>query len=68
MTVEQLNRLLDKACEIIISLENNASVELQEEIDSLFAEIKYSNEIDSEMNLNADQEAQDWDTFGSNKI
>jgi len=68
MTVEQLNRLLDKACEIITSLENNASSELQEEIDSFFAEIKYSNEIDSEIKLSADQEAQDWDTFGSNKI
>ena len=68
MTVEQLNRLLDKACEIITSLENNSSAELQEEIDYFFAEINYYNELDSKKNLSADEEAQDWDTFGSNKI
>lgn len=68
MTLEKLNYLLNKACEIITSLEHNASPELKEEIDFLFQEIVYSDQLDSEMKLSADQEAQDWDTFGPNKI
>lgn len=49
MTIEQLNRLLNKACEIITSLEEHASEEIQADIDALFAEIKYSDELDSDL-------------------
>jgi hypothetical protein len=35
---------------------------MQQRIDALFNEIKYSDSLD------ADMEAQDWDTFGEKKI
>lgn len=74
MNKQQLERLLNTACEIITDLEdiyyhyckNNEDMSPYEEMDSriesLFNEIKYSDELD------ADMEAQDWDTFGENKI
>lgn len=71
MTKEQLERLLNIACEIITSLEGYAmehphypehNKELEECIDSFFSEIKYSDSID------ADMEAQDWEVFGDDKI
>lgn len=54
MTLEQINRLLNTACEIITSLEKHASEEIQADIDALFAEIRYSDELDAEMNLSTD--------------
>ena len=63
--LEQLNELLNKACGIIISLEHNADESLQKEINILFNEIRYMDELDY---LSADEEAQDWDTFGEHKI
>jgi len=66
--IKQLNRLLNKACEIITSLEHNADDDLQKDIDALFNEIRYSDELDDEMRLSADDEAQDWNTFGERKI
>lgn len=69
MTTEQLNRLLNTACEIITALEGYADESLKKEIDVFFNEIVYSDKIDDEMNLlSADEEAQDWDTFGNKKI
>ncbi len=73
MTNEQLNRLLNTACEIIIQLEHNADDEQQRRIDAMFNEIKYADNIDDQMklqedNLKADLEAQDYDVFGKNKI
>lgn len=70
MTTEQLNRLLDTACEIIISLEDYADTELSEKIEAFFQEIKYSDKIDSELKIgySADDQAQDYDVFGENKI
>lgn len=69
MTVEQLNRLLNTACEIISALEGYADESLKKEIDVFFNEIVYSDKVDDEMNLlSADEEAQDWDTFGNKKI
>lgn len=76
MKTEQLNRLLNTACVIISALEHNADSDLQKEIDAFFSEIKYSDELDEEMNnlstlspsQQADIEAQDWDVFGRNKI
>jgi hypothetical protein len=63
MNNEQLNRLLNTACEIIIELEHNADDEQQRRIDDMFNEIKLN-----EDNLMADLEAQDYDVFGKNKI
>jgi len=62
MNIEQLNRLLNVACEIITSLEQYADDSLRDDIDALFNEIRYSDELD------ADMEAQDWHTFKENKI
>ena len=70
MTKETLERLLNEACELLIIFEdgNEANDEDKARISALFNEIKYADEIDSEMNLSADNEAQDWNTFGKNKI
>jgi len=62
MNIEQLNRLLNVACEIITSLEQYADDSLRDDIDALFNEIRYSDELDTDM------EAQDWYTFKENKI
>ncbi len=62
MKTEQLNDCLDRALNIIISLEQYASEETAKDIEALFQELKYSDDID------ADMEAQDFDTFGTNKI
>jgi hypothetical protein len=62
MTKQQLERLLDKACEIIDYLEEYASEELQNEINAFYSEIIHSDELD------ADMEAQDYDVFGKYKI
>jgi hypothetical protein len=76
MNVKQLERLLNNACEIIISLEHYADESLNKDIDALFNELKYADDIDDELALtytqwshtNADDEAQDFDIFGNNKI
>jgi hypothetical protein len=62
MKIEQLNDCLDRALNIIISLEQYASEETAKDIEALFQEIKYADDID------ADMEAQDFDKFGTNKI
>ena len=62
MTTNQLNECLDKALNIIITLEEYASEQTALDIEALFQEIKYSDDI------NADMEAQDFDKFGQNKI
>lgn len=68
-TQEKLNDYLDRALNIIISLEEYASEETAKDIEALFQELKYSNDIDSEIeSLNADMEAQNFDKFGTNKI
>ena len=59
---EKLNIYLDRALDIIISLEEYASEETARDIEALFQEIKYSDDID------ADMEAQDYDRFGEHKI
>ena len=70
MNTEQLNTLLNKACEIITALEGYADDSLKKDIDVFFDEIVYSDDIDDEMKINysADDQAQDWDVFGNNKI
>jgi hypothetical protein len=68
MTKETLERLLNEACELLIIFEdgNLANEDDKKRISAIFNEIKYSDKIDSEMQAN--EEAQDWDTFGENKI
>lgn len=62
MEKQQLDRLLNTACEIIDCLEGYASDELKKDIDAFFAEIIHSDELD------ADMEAQDYNVFGKDKI
>lgn len=69
MKKDQLERLLNEACEILIIYEDSghASDSELERIDSLFNEIvNDSDDVDNTMS--ADDEAQDWDTFQNNKI
>jgi len=66
MKKEQLERLLNTACEIITELEHNADEDQMKRIDAMFNEILYSDEIDRDMR--ADEQAQDWGTFEQNKI
>jgi hypothetical protein len=70
MTTDQLNRLLNTACEIITALEGYADDSLKKDIDAFFNEIVYSDNIDDEIRINysADDQAQDWDVFGDKKI
>lgn len=70
MTKETLERLLNEACELLIIFKdsNVANEKDKERIASIFAEIKYSDKIDEEMRMSADEEIQDWDTYGKNKI
>ena len=49
MKTEQLNRLLNTACEIITQLEHNADAEQAKKINAMFDEIKYADKIDEEM-------------------
>lgn len=68
MQKEQLERLLNTACEIITDMEDfyfawhPRDSEMASRIDALFNEIKYSDKLDPDM------EAQDWNTFGDKKI
>jgi hypothetical protein len=70
MKTEQLQRLLNTACDIITSLEHYADETLQKDINSLFDEIVASDDIEDEIRINysADDEAQDWNIFNKNKI
>lgn len=75
MKQQRLNELFDNALNIIMALEHHADDNLKSEIDALFNEVRYSDEVDSEMDLiqhnsmtDPDLEAQDWNTFGKNKI
>ena len=70
MTKETLERLLNEACELLIVFEdgNIANDDDKGRISAIFNEIKYADKIDSEMSISADEESQDWDTFGKNKI
>ena len=65
MTKQQLERLLDKACEIISRFEDTGLVvdeESKADIEAFFEEVMCSDELD------ADMEAQDYDVFGDRKI
>jgi hypothetical protein len=59
---KKLNDYLDRALNIIMSLEDYACEETAQDIEALFQEIRYADDID------ADMEAQDFDVFGINKI
>ena len=68
MEKDQLERLLNEACELLTIYEDSgyASEDDLKRIDSIFTEINYSDVMDNK--TSADEEAQDWDTFGTNKI
>jgi hypothetical protein len=70
MKKETLERLLNNACELLIIFEdsNSATQEDKDKIDAIFNEIKYADRIDDEIRMSADDEAQDFDTFGEHKI
>ena len=64
MTREQLERLLDTACNIIISLEDYADESLQNDIEALFQEILHSDNIEDEILINYSDDEQ-LDTFNN---
>ena len=68
MEKDQLERLLNEACELLTIYEDSgyASDDDLKRIDSIFTEINNSDDVDNKMS--ADEEVQDWDTFGINKI
>jgi hypothetical protein len=81
MKIEQLQRLLNEACELLIIFEdgNIASDQDKLKISAIFDEIKYADDIDDELALtysewtdkhtmSADDEAQDYNVFGKDKI
>ena len=70
MKKETLERLLNNACELLIIFEDSgfATQEDKDKIDAIFNEIKYTESIDNEIKMNADDEVQDFDTFGVHKI
>lgn len=61
-----LKRLLNNACELLII--NFATQEDKDKIDAIFNEIKYAYSIADEEDMIADDEVQDFDTFGGHKI
>lgn len=65
-----LEKLLNEACELLIIFEdgNIANDDDKKRINALFNEIKYAEELDSEVQISGDDEAQDWSVFGDNKI
>jgi hypothetical protein len=77
MRKDTLERLLNEACELLILFEagNTVTENDQQRIEAIFNEIKYAEDIDDELALTlseridkADDEAQDWNTFGNKKI
>ena len=70
MKKETLERLLNNACELLIIFEDSgfATQEDKDKIDAIFNEIKYADSIDDEIRMSADDEVQDFDTFGEHKI
>jgi hypothetical protein len=70
MKTKTLKRLLNNACELLIVFEDSGSAtqEDKNKISAIFKEIKYSDRIDDAMRMRADDEAQDYDTFGKYKI
>ena len=65
MKKETLERLLNEACELLIIFEdgNTANDDDKKRINTLFNEIKYTEELDSEVHISGDDEAQDWDVL-----
>jgi hypothetical protein len=70
MKIEQLQRLLNTACNIITSLEDYADESLKKDINAFFDEIVASDNIEDEIRINysADDEAQDVEVFDNKKI
>jgi hypothetical protein len=70
MNKETLERLLNEACELLIIFEDGNIVNENDKtrISAIFNEMKYADKIDSEIHFLADEETQDWDKFGKDKI
>jgi hypothetical protein len=70
MKTKTLKRLLNSACELLIVFEDGgtATQEDKDKIAAIFNEIKYSERIDDEIRISADDEAQDYYIFGKHKI
>jgi len=70
MTKETLERLLNEACELLIVFEdsNASTAEDKLRIAAIFDEIKYSDRLELDEAMSADDEAQDWNTFNKEKI
>jgi hypothetical protein len=70
MKTKTLERLLNSACELLIVFEDGgtATQEDKDKIAAIFNEIKYGDRVDGKMKMSADDEAQDYFTFGKHKI
>jgi len=81
MTTENLEKLLNEACQLLIIFENSNTCTEKDKnrISAIFNELKYADNIDDELALTytewlewssykADNEIQDWDKFKENKI
>jgi hypothetical protein len=63
MNLETSNRLLGKALDLLIVLEQFADVHTKREVDALFDEVNAEDK-----GIFADLEAQDYEIFGENKV
>ena len=73
-----LERLLNEACELLIIFEDSNLINNNNKsrINAIFTEIRYADEINDELALtlseridkHPDDEAQDWNFFGTHKI
>lgn len=63
MKKSTLIRLLNTAMDLLTSLEQYADENTQKDINALFDEVSFNDD-----NISADLEAQEWETFGENKV
>ena len=68
METETLKRLLNTALDLLTSLEQFADETTQKDIDALFDEVNFNDDMLLDDSILADLQAQDYDEFGENKI
>jgi hypothetical protein len=68
MENKTLVRLLNTSLDLLISLEQFADETTQKDIDALFDEVNFNDDMLLDDNILADLQAQDYDEFGENKI
>jgi hypothetical protein len=68
MENKTLVRLLNTSLDLLISLEQFADETTQKDIDALFDEINFNDDMILDDSILADLQAQDYDEFGENKI